>query len=242
MSAFISNFRIYVTIFWLTFCIFFLFTSESPAQTTDNGKDDIYGWDPLLYNGRYYNFFSPLNARGNQFLNERQFESGRVTIRGITYRDLNVNYDICNQQLLLEYADKPGIVKLIVVSDAWLERFSISNRNFRILQDSDNGKRICQEIGNDQYRILYFWKKYMQMDYIAGSRIMTFSRPYREMNLLINGKTSRFWNNKSFINLFPPENKVNIKVYFRNHHINVKNASDMTMAELINYCNTFEDK
>jgi hypothetical protein len=244
MPAVIDMIKIYLTFLSRVTLIIFLLApvSETPAQLINTGNDDVYGFDPRLYNGRYYTFFSPLNARGNQYLNDRQFESGTVTLRGVTYVDLLLNYDIYNQQLLLKYAEDPGITKVIIFSDAWLEKFSIKDRNFRIFQVSDNEKRIYQEIGTDQTRILYFWRKYMQIDNIVGGTIMTFSKPSREMNLLTERKIVRYRNNRSFINLFESKNKENLREYFRNHRINVKKASDKIMEGLVNYCNTFNDK
>jgi hypothetical protein len=227
----------------VTIILLFLFpVSETPAQIIRNGNDDVYGFDPMLYNGRYYTFFSPLNARGNQYLNDREFESGTVTLRGVTYTDILLNYDILNQQLLMEYSDAPGISQVIILSDAWIEKFSINERNFAIIQVSENEKRIFQEIGTGQARILYFWKKYMHLESIVGGMRMTFSKPSREMNLFTEGKIVRYRDNKSFISLFMPENKEKLRGYFRNNRINVKKASDKIMEELINYCNTFNDK
>jgi hypothetical protein len=234
----------YITLlFRITFVILFIVpVSETTAQRISIGTDDIYGSDPLLYNGKYYTFFSPLNTRGSQYLNDRQFEPGIVTLRGVKYAGLLLNYDIYNQQLLLKYTDDPGITQVIIVSDAWLETFSIKDKNFRIFQILDDEKRIYQEIGADQTRILYFWKKYMQLDNIIGGTKMTFTKPAREMNLLTDGKIIRYRNNRSFINLFGPKTKEVISEYVHDHHINVKKASDKIMAGLINYCSTLGGK
>ncbi|MGB8492117.1 MAG: hypothetical protein WCE64_13755 [Bacteroidales bacterium] len=211
---------------------------ETAAQRTVNGTDDVYGSDPLLYNGKFYTFFSPLNAGGNQYLNDRQFEPGTVTLRGVKYTDLLLNYDIYNQQLLLEYKGEPGLTQVIILSDAWLETFSIKDKNFRIFQISDNEKRIYQEIGADQTRVLYFWKKYRQVENITGGTKMIFTKPAREMNLLTDGKIVTYRNNRSFVNLFGPENKEVVREYIHGHRVNVKKASDKIMAGLINYVNT----
>jgi hypothetical protein len=244
MPAVIDITKVCLTfLFRITFIIFFLApVSETTAQLTNNGNDDVYGFDPMLYNGRYYTFFSPLNARGNQYLNDRQFESGTVTLYGRTYSDLSLNYDIYNQQLLMKYAEDNGITKVIIISDAWLESFSINDKNFRILQVSENEKRICQKIGMGPTCILYFWRKSMQVTNVVDGTVMSFSKPSREMNLLTKGKIVRYRNNRSFINLFESEDKENIRKYFRTHRINVKKSSDRIMEDLITYCNTFNDK
>lgn len=216
--------------------------SETAAQQINFGAEDVYGSDPLLYNGKYYTFFYPLNTGDNQYLTDRQFEPGTVTLRGVTYTDLLLNYDIYNQQLLLEYTGNPDVTPVIILSDAWLETFSIKDKNFRIFTISDEVKRIYQEIGADQTRILYFWKKYLQLNNTIGGTKRTFSNPTREMYLLTDGKIVKYWNNRSFINLFGPENKEVVREYLHGHRINVKKASDKIMAVLINYCNTLAGK
>ena len=216
--------------------------SETTAQQISFGTDDVYGSDPLLYNGKYFTFFYPLNAGDNQYLTSRQFEPGTVTLRGVTYTDLLLNYDIYNQQLLLECTGNPDITPVIILSDAWLETFSIKDKNFRIFLISDEVKRIYQEIGVDQTRILYFWKKYLQFDNTIGGPKRTFSNPTREMDLLTDGKIVSYWNNRSFINLFGPEKKEVVREYLRGHRINVKKASDKIMEGFINFCNTLPGK
>jgi hypothetical protein len=216
--------------------------SETTAQKITSATDDVYGSDPLLYNGKYYTFFYPPNTKDNQYLTDRQFEPGTVTLRGVTYKDILLNYDIYNQELLMEYTGKPAYTRVIILSDAWLESFSIKDRKFRIFPTSDEEKRIYQEIGAGQTRILYFWKKYMQFNNIIGDPKKTFSNPVREMNLLTDRKIVKYWNNRSFINLFGPEKKEAIREYLHSHRIDVKTASDEIMEGLINFCNTLEGK
>jgi hypothetical protein len=227
--------------------IFFLLlvpVSESTAQQIILAADNVYGSDPLLYNGRLYTAFYGMNAKNNQYLVCSQFEPGSVTLRGVTFTDLLLNYDIYNQQLLLEYTGNPGFTSAIIVSDAWLETFSIKDKKFRVFPVPDEVNRIYQEIGSDQTRILYFWKKYLHFDNTGNSKNpkKTFSNPVREMSLLTDGKIVRYRNNRSFVNLFNPEKKKGIREYINSRHINVKKASDEIVEQLIIFCNTLEGK
>jgi hypothetical protein len=225
--------------------LFFLLlvpVSETTAQQIILAADNVYGSDPLLYNGRLYTAFYGMNAENNQYLASSQFEPGSVTLRGVTFTDLLLNYDIYNQQLLLEYTGNPGLTSVIILSEAWLETFSIKDKKFRIFPVSDEVNRIYQEIGSGQTRILYFWKKYLQFDNTIGKSKRTFSNPIREMSLLTDGKIVKYWNNRSFVNLFSPEKKKGIREYINSRRINVKKASDEIMEQLIIFCNTLEGK
>jgi hypothetical protein len=164
--------------------IILLFTvSGVAAQQTSISTDEVYGSDPLLYNGKYYTFFPPLNTGGNQFLTDRQFEVGSVTIRGVTYTDLLLNYDIYNQQLILKYKNRTGATNLIIVSDAWLESFSFGGISFEMISTPDTLKRIFQVLGTGPNRILYYWKKNLSLDSFYGAKNHIFSVAKKEMNV-----------------------------------------------------------
>ena len=55
------------------------------AQDTKKNSDQIYGFDPLLYNGRVYYFYPQPGTGGSQYLFDSFDESGSITIRGVTY-------------------------------------------------------------------------------------------------------------------------------------------------------------
>lgn len=228
-----------INILRITLFVFLLVpVSEAVAQKRINAADDVYGSDPLLYNGRLYTAFYRINAENNQYLVSGQFEPGTVTIRGVRYTGLMLNYDIYNQQLLLEYEGNTDFKSVIIISDAWLESFTIGNRQFIKLRSPDNGSRYYQEIGSGSTRVLYFWKKYLQFDNVSGTSKSRFSKPVREMSLITNGETVKYTNNRSFVKLFGPEKKKEIRVYLNSHHINVKKAGDEVMEQLIIFCNT----
>lgn len=208
------------------------------AQNAVVDADDVYDSDPLLYNGKKYSYFVPLTTGGHQFLSGQQFESGSVTIRGVKYTDLFLNYDIYNQQLVLQYLNTLGARNQIVLSDAWLESFSLKEKKFELIRTPDSLKQIYQVIGSGQYRILYKWKKELVMDGFVGAINHTFTLPGREMNLLSDDQLYRYTNNKTFYSLFVPGRKEQIIEYIRNNRINVKKSDDSTINSLINYINT----
>jgi hypothetical protein len=233
-----------MTFVFRTVISFFLLFNLSgiSAQQSGIGGDDVYGFDPSLYNGRSYTFFLPLSTGGNQYLSGRDFELGSATIRGVTYSDLALNYDIYNQHLILQYTNNLGARNLIVISDAWLESFSFKNLNFEMIPSQDTLKRIFQVLGAGPNRILYFWRKKLELDNIQGSKNYSFSAARKEMNVYIGNQILRFWNNKEFYSLFDSDKRITIKRYLRKNRINVKKATDQTMTGLIYYCNSLYTK
>jgi len=212
------------------------------AQQTNIINDEIYGSDPLLINGKYYTFFLPLNTGGNQFISGTQFDTGSVIIRGVTYTDLLLNYDIYNQQLILKYKNNIGADNLIILSDAWLEKFSFKGMDFEMISVQDTLKRIFQALGKGTSRILYYWTKDLKLDSFYGAKNHVFSDARRKMNILTGSQTMRYWNNRSFYSVFGNKRGLAIKEYMRKRKINVKRAVDQTMTELIYYCNSLESR
>jgi peptidoglycan hydrolase-like protein with peptidoglycan-binding domain len=230
-------------LFRLILLFLFLITASGvTAQQNIFNTDEIYGSDPLLYNGRYYSFFPPLNTEGNQYLKDSRFEAGSVTIRGVTYPSLLLNYDIFNQHLVMQYKNSIGAANLIILSQAWLETFSFAGKDFELISTQDTLKRIFQVMGTGSNRILYYWTKDLKMDSFYGSKKHAFSVAGKEMNLFAGKKFLKYRNNKSFIYLFDPQTRNAVKEYLRMHKINVKKAVDQTMTELIYYCNTLYKK
>jgi len=231
------------TLFRLSLVIFLLVTSAGVcAQPSTTAPDKAYGLDPLLHNGKFYTYFLPPWTGGTQFFNGPGFVKGSVTLRGVTYDNLRLKYDVFNQQLVLQYETSSGSDNLIVLSDAWLETFNLGGVHFEILAIQDSLKRIYQVMGTAPNRLLYYWYKELAIDGGIGIENYVFSAPKRESYMLIGTKLFKYKNNKSFLALFDTEKQAALKKYFRQQHINVKKASDQVITELVNYCNTLSTK
>lgn len=220
---------------------FMILSSGISAQKPHTGIDEVYGSDPLLYNGKYYTFHVPVNTIGHQYLTDKEFQTGSVRLRGVDYNDLKLNYDIYNQQLLLRYPSATGAVNLLIISDAWLEAFTIDDRHFEIITSPDSTKKIFQVLGNGPFRILYHWKKNLELDLSYGAKDHVFTGS-KEMNLYKDDKILAYRNNRSFYSLFNNEQKHVVKEYARRHRINVKKAGDQLMTGLVDYYNSMYQK
>lgn len=208
------------------------------AQEKTEYLDNIYGSDPVLFNGRYYTFTPPLNTGGNQYFTDNKFERGSVTLRGKTFNNLLINFDIYNQQLIMKYQGKSGIINHIIVSEAWLDAFSFKNLDFKVFNSNDTLKHIYQVLGSGPDYILYFWKKKLKLDNTFGATNHSFSQPVREKNMFIDNRIVKYRNNKSFCSNFSPEKQAALKEYLHKHKVRVKNAADQKMTELISFCNS----
>lgn len=212
------------------------------AQATDDNFDRIYGFDPLLYNGRVYSFFPQPGTGGTQFLFDSFDTLGSVRLRGIDYSNLTLNYDIYNQQLVMKYLNNTGSTNLIEISEAWLDMFVLGGCHFETVKAADTTKRIYQVLGNGAEKILYYRSKELLIDNLKTSAIHYFSQTNREMYVLANDCLLKYRNNKGFVAAFDPSKREEIKKRLRKQKIKVRRANDFIMNELINYCNTLYRK
>lgn len=210
------------------------------AQSSSANPDEVYGYDPLLFNGKVYYYFPQPGTKGSQFL-MKEFDSlGFVKLRGSTFTNLNLNYDLFNQKLVLKYRNEISSTCIIEISDAWLEGFELWGRSFEFITQKDTVKRIYQVIGTNEDKILYYFSKELLLDNLKAGGSHYFSEQKKEMYLSRDDKIIGFKNNRSFIRAFSPVNQEIIKKFIHKHSINVKSASDMIMKELIDYCSTLQ--
>jgi hypothetical protein len=214
--------------------LLFILSGRLISQDVALDMGRVYGLDPLLYNGKKYSYFMPHGTGGNQFLTSTDYYYGEVTIRGKRFEGVSLNYDIYNQQLLLQYMNESGAGEIIEISKAWLESFRLDNMLFRYLSFED-GPRFYQVLGEGPLFILYYYRKDLKLDYANGTSNFAFTPPKKSRFVLIKDKFGQFGNNRGFVSLFDPSVKTAIRGYIRDKGINVKKASDQTMTELINY-------
>lgn len=196
--------------------------------------DKLYGPDPLLYNGKKYTYFLPPGTGGHQFFTSPDYFIGSVSIKDRTFDDLTLNYDIFNQQLLLQYATANGAFNIIEVSKAWLEGFTLGSMHFQYL-DLEGTPQFYQVIGENNVKILYRWKKDLKLDIGATSGNFTFTPAIRSAFVMMDGNLYPYRSKRSLVKLFDPAKRSEIKNYIRKNRISIKKASDSTMAGLINF-------
>lgn len=218
-----------------------LLFSQNPHDLSDpfvvvkDSLNRVYGLDPVLYNGIIYASVYPKNVKGDQYFSSINYVRGEATIRGIKYKNLDLNYDIYKQELLLKYLNPNNSYNIIMISKAWLEGFSIGNVNFEFYSTPEIPRRIYQVLGVYSIRLLYYNKKVLQLNNAAGSTSFYFL-PVKELFVLMDNSILKFHNNRSFIHLFAPEKQPIIKKYLRKNRIKVSRATDNVMEELINFC------
>lgn len=195
--------------------------------------------DPLLLNGKIYVFHIPPGTEGHPFLAGREFSKGKLNLKGQEYNDVLLNYDIYNQQLLLKYNELTGASNPIILSDAWMEGFTIDNKDFKVFAfPGDSIKRFYQVISSGSYQVLYGFRKKLELSHFHGSSNRIFSGTIRTMYLMHEGRPTAYRSNKSFLKLFDRVSRNRIKDFLRKNRIKVKKSDDEHISSLVSFINT----
>jgi hypothetical protein len=216
--------------------LFSLLSSCLLSQPDPVSAETAYGKDPSLFNGRKYMYYLPPGTGGDQFINGPAFRPGSVVVNGITFPAEALNYDILNQEVLLQYPDPGGARQVIALSQAWIAEFSIENRTFRITALNDQPRMIFQVVGKDDLQFLIHWEKTLKLDMAYGSESYTFGPPERSIRLLRNGKYLETENNKAFSRAFNPAQQSLVRKHLKQNRIKIKKAADPVLAELLEWC------
>lgn len=228
-------------VFFTSFILFFSLVVASIAaiaQTPSENSDPIYGYDPLLYNGRLYYFYPQPGTQGTQYLFDKFDSTGSITVRSTSYTNLTLNFDIYNQLLIMKYKNAIGSPNLIEISYAWLEKASLWGTNFETFAEPNSAKRLYQVIGDGDEKIMYYLSKDLLIDNLKSSKSHYFTSGKKAMYVLTHGLLIPFKNNNGFTKAFNQTKQSFIKEYLRIHDINVKTANDFIMTNVINYCNS----
>jgi hypothetical protein len=211
---------------------FLVTAQEKPAYT------EVFNADPVLYNGRFYIFYPPSGTEGDQFISGKQFMTGSLTIKGKSYRGLSLNYDIYNQDVIYKYTIESGAVRQIIIPEALLDSFTLEHRRFQILPGIEGNKTIYQVIGEGSFRIFCFWHKRLELNRFHGASNRVFTKPLKEIYLAYNDTLKVFRNNRTFISLFPPEKREQLRKFLRENRIKISKANDESLTKVMQYCNS----
>lgn len=194
--------------------------------------------DPTLVNGKQYTFQLPNDVQGHQYLWSNIFFKGSVFSKGQQYDNQLLRYDIYNQQVTLKFVDQFGSEKIIILSDAWLNGFTLDEKKFEFITALGEQKKVFQTIGSENLRVLYFWKKQMKLDGTSGKSFYRFTDPQRECYIQIGEKVYPYKRNRSFASAFGKGKDQVVANHLRKNRIKVSRANDLQMEELVKYCNS----
>lgn len=200
--------------------------------------DRSYSEDYNLLNGKkFYRLY--YNTIGHPFFNLDEFRKGSLLINGTRYEDVLIQYDIYNQQVILEKNDQKGQIEQIILTREFIGEFTLDGKLFRRMSFPETGPRFFQVVNAREVSCLLFWDKNMS---IEGSTFTThFTEQKGDIYLLVSGQLYQIKNTASFIEIFGEQFSREIKRYKRRHKVSFRKVSDEGLRQLVNYCISLSD-
>ena len=196
-----------------------------------------YGFDQVLDNGFLYEDKYSKKI-GHQFLLQDQLYNGSLVYRGEVYKNVEMKYDIFDQQLVLNIKNNNS-TELIVPHNDFISVFSLGDKFFSKYNFRGEPRFYQLVFDTEKVKCLYYWfkQKYVSTN-IINLGFNEFTDSEKLNYLILDGSLKQYKNNRSFTKLFPKEIKARVRIYIRNNRINVAKSSDEKIKELLTYCNT----
>lgn len=224
---------------WL--CLLLFISKALQAQPQSTLSTNQANLDPLLINGKIYDYHKPPQAIGSQYFVESGFVLGSVKIDTATFEGVMLNYDVFNQQLVIQFTNTAGGKSLLTESQAWLQGFVLDGRLFKLTMLPDSSKRIYEVIGVGKFQLFFHYTKELRLDNpSSASKVYAFSHLKRKSFVKIGDSFLAFRTNKGFLKAFDRSLQPQIKTYLKEHRIKVRNAADYVLEDLINFCNNLQ--
>lgn len=227
--------------FFVLLALVFSFHTNLLGQTEqyqDNWQyfNSKYGVDPELYNGVKY-FPSHTQAEGHPFLLIERPVVGEVVMSGKKYTGLTLNYDIYNQQLILNYTNYTGAFERIVINSSLVDTFYIAYREFVQNPFPEIAIPYLQLIYKGKISAFVGWSKIYEFRGTIKSGQHEYSDEKKSFYLVKNSEVYKFRNRRTFIKHFDDSQQKQVKVFLKNEKMKIRKATDFQLQQLLIFCN-----
>jgi hypothetical protein len=205
---------------------------------TERVKNLIYSsnctYGPLI-NGRLYNKYYP-NLLGHQYIFSKGWEKGVIYFRNDVQMELNINYDIVGDKLLLNKFYSEGVYCIeLNIND--IEGFSINGHKFVKITLNEGYKEIkgyYEVLHEGKAKLLLKWEKYISKAPNPNKDIAYLKKTFYIKN---NSKLVKLKNRKSIIYSLSDKAR-NIENYIKQNKFYVRTAEPDDFVELLLYYDT----
>ncbi len=196
--------------------------------------DRLNGLDYNLLNGREY---EPLNSGSSHpYFNTDSYRSGSLLLNGEAYDNITINYDICDQQVILQYPGSSGPDLKVVLNREMIDRFQIDGRTFRLRSFPETGTSFFQVLGSGDISCFLRWEKTLFRTTYSGNISYKYSKQSREIWLQREGRLYAVTTRSSFTRVFDEVYRKEIEEFLRQEKIRFRNTSDEKLGDLMNFC------
>jgi hypothetical protein len=212
----------------------YTYVSENEFFELKEKFDQMNGPDYNLLNGRYYEVLN--SGTSHPYFNTNRYRPGSLLLNGEAYDSITINYDIFDQQVILQHSGISGQITQVVLKRELIDRFTIDGLTFRHMSFPETGSSFFQVVSTGEISCFLRWEKTMTRSTVSGYTSYRYSKPSREVYVQSEGRLYAVRTSSSFASLFDEAYRKEIQEYLRREKIRFRNASDAELGALMNFC------
>lgn len=225
--------------------IFFCFDTfgQKDAQKANSYSefDRIIGLENTgLFNGKRYQEIYRTRNDDHKFYNSSDYFTGNIEYDGQWYYGIQMKYDINEDQIIVNIPSFSGF-SMFVLNKNKVKDFYLNNSTFVSLNNIKSLKSGFYEIISESRKFILYKKHFKNRDeYIYRKNI--YNRFKNNDYYLLFDMTNyhKIVSYKDLIKIFP-ENKKQLKTYFKSQKKLIKSNYGLFMIRLINELNHYQD-
>ena len=195
-----------------------------------------YGLDQELING--FQFYTrDAQYKGNPYFPDDIFYVGSVTLRGVRYDSVQLKYDIFNQHLILAYTDFQERYNQLIINEIQVDSFCLGIYCFQNLHIAGQKERFYQLLKSGPLTCYIHWKRDIHsLDYDYDFKYThEYSSPIGTYYFRYGGGIHPIANRKELLSVFPESLQPEIKKYFRQQHLQLREAGPNDIQNLLKF-------
>jgi len=197
--------------------------------------DYLNGPDYNLLNGRQ--FYLPYAGTSHPYFNTDRYRPGSLLLNGEAYDSVTINYDIYDQQVILQVPDWiSGPNDKIVLNREMIGCFQIDGRTFRLMSFPETGTSFFQVLSSGEISCYLLWKKKLYRSSSSGNARLKYLKQSRRIYLQKEDQLLHVKNMSSFTGIFDEAYQKEIKGYLRREKIRFRSATDEELGDLMDFC------
>ena len=216
----------------------FLFQVLGQSSSVDSLRtryDESYGLDALLTNGKKY-IPQDQAVKSHPFWKSEDVFSAIITVSGRTFSNQQLKYDLNKQQFVLFYTNYNGQPGQIILHNRMIDSISMGNSLFIPNSNPMIRQPFVQLIRKGMLTCTIAWSKDLVLNNMGQNAGYQYSKQHSQFYLNYNGSDHRFNNKSSFLRIFNPKERADIRKYLSSNRLKFKKMNDHDLRALIIFC------
>ena len=197
----------------------------------------VYGTDDALVNGQPY-ALKYREVKGHPFFGDDKWSEETLTVKGKTFHNVKLNYDIESDKLILNTKYNENSYIIIELSNEVIDSFNIQSHHFinAAQLKIDAGEiKFFEQIYKGNFSFLIKHKKILNKAYYDTPPYGRYTKMISVHYIFEKGELKKINSKKSFLKYFH-KNKKEIRAFMRKNKIKYKKANHKQLQVLMKYC------